>query len=323
MYQITECQNTKAYLAVEGLENQLLQELPGEKEIFGRLVWVKQELQNPVFWFTNEWQKNYQIEFDSISACAKALSSMQRNWWPYFSAHARRGTLIQESLPYISPKPLVFPAAMQTTYPPLGSWTLLNANTALASPVCSSSRPNGEWNFVEDRIGPPSRAYLKLWEVFSRMQMCPKPKEKCLDLGASPGGWTWVLTQAGARVVAIDRSPLREDLMASSLVQFKNENAFSVNLQDYPDASWLFCDVICYPEKLYEFFVTKVLPSSIQNAVCTIKFQGSEHYGVITKFAEIPGGSLVHLTHNKHELTFVFRRMAVILSALPNFSAPF
>jgi len=24
--------------------------------------------------------------------------------------------------------------------------------------------PNGEIRFVEDRIGPPSRAYLKLWE---------------------------------------------------------------------------------------------------------------------------------------------------------------
>ena len=75
----------------------------------------------------------------------------------------RRATLIPEQLPKVSAKPLVFgtpaPAA------PLGSWTLLDSGTVLAAPYCTSPFPNGEVDFVEDRAGPPSRAYLKLWEA--------------------------------------------------------------------------------------------------------------------------------------------------------------
>ncbi len=309
MYRISEKLEGKAYLAIEGLEHLLYSELKNHKqEVYDQLVCVKNTPVEPILWCSNEWQELYRIEFDSISDCAKALSSIQRNWWPYLFCQNRRGTLIQKALPYLSPKPLQFPASIEKRYPPLGAWTLLNEHTALAAGRCSSPRPNGEWNFAEDRLGPPSRAYLKLWEVFSRMGISPTTRDTCLDLGACPGGWTWVLNQLGAKTIAYDRSPLRDDLMKAPLVQFIKGNAFSVDLAAHEDLTWLFCDVICYPEKLYEFFMSKIFPSSIQYAVCTLKFQGDEHYQAIPKFLEIPGGSLVHLTHNKHELTFIFSR---------------
>ena len=46
---------------------------------------------------------------------------------------------------------------------PLGSWTLLNPNLMLVSGDCRSPFANGEAEFVEDRVGPPNRAYKKLW----------------------------------------------------------------------------------------------------------------------------------------------------------------
>ena len=86
-------------------------------------------------------------------------------------------------------KPLVF--GMPAPAAPLGSWTLLDAGTLLASPHCTSPFPNGEVHFVEDRAGPPSRAYLKLWEALTLIGRRPQPGETCLDLGSSPGGWSW------------------------------------------------------------------------------------------------------------------------------------
>ena len=32
---------------------------------------------------------------------------------------------------------------------------------------------------------------------------------RAADLGAAPGGWTWVLTRHGMRVQSIDNGPLR------------------------------------------------------------------------------------------------------------------
>jgi 23S rRNA (cytidine2498-2'-O)-methyltransferase len=39
--------------------------------------------------------------------------------------------------------------------------------------------------------------------------------------------------------------------------------------------------------------------------VCTIKFQGETDMGTAGAFAAIPGSRLLHLHHNKHELTWI------------------
>jgi hypothetical protein len=39
--------------------------------------------------------------------------------------------------------------------------------------------------------------------------------------------------------------------------------------------------------------------------VCTVKFQGETDFPAIAELAAIPGARLMHLSHNKHELTFV------------------
>ena len=41
------------------------------------------------------------------------------------------------------------------------------------------------------------------------------------------------------------------------------------------------------------------------NIVCTIKFQGETDHQSAASFAAIPGAQVLHLHHNKHELTFM------------------
>jgi 23S rRNA (cytidine2498-2'-O)-methyltransferase len=296
-----------AYLAVEGFEHLLVKELGAlPYKRYERLFVLKEKPAYPVYWCDNIWEELYLIDFSSISTAAKALKSLQRNWYPYHWQLFRRASLVQEALPRNSWRELSFPPPeLKTTT--LGSWTLLSENQLLASPRCRSPRPNGLWQFAEDRVGPPSRAYLKLWEALARCGRYPLAGERCLDLGASPGGWTWVLNSLGAEVVAFDRSPLREDLMQAPGVTFVKGDAFAVSAAQLNEATWLFCDVICYPEKLYEFVVNKLLPSSISYAVCTLKFQGDEYpRETVDKFAALPKSHMVHLSANKHELTWMY-----------------
>jgi 23S rRNA (cytidine2498-2'-O)-methyltransferase len=179
-----------------------LREKIGDKitHVHGRLIVASAPVLSAA-WVANVWLDPIHIPINSISDGAQKLRSIQRNWALYSFASHCRAALIEDKLPSVSAKPLVFGADPPKA--PLGSWALLDPNTILASAHCSSPFPNGEVRFVEDRWAPPSRAYLELWEFFTLFfARRPKPGDLCLDLGASPGGWTWVLQQLGARVIA-------------------------------------------------------------------------------------------------------------------------
>jgi 23S rRNA (cytidine2498-2'-O)-methyltransferase len=96
-----------------------------------------------------------------------------------------------------------------------------------ASPVKSSPFVNGACHFVEDHAGPPSRAFLKLWEALVRLGRWPAG-ERCPDLGASPGGRTWGLATLGANVTAVDKAPLAATVAAMPGVTQRRENAFGI-----------------------------------------------------------------------------------------------
>jgi 23S rRNA (cytidine2498-2'-O)-methyltransferase len=290
------------YLAAEGYLEPLLEELGQPTAMHGRLV-MQEGPQHPTAWAQNIWLEPHLIRFSSIKQGATALRAMGRNWAHYgFSAH-RRATLIQKLLPHVSAKPLVFPALPPLA--PLGSWTLLDETTMLASPLCSSPFRHGEANFVEDKQTPPNRAYLKLWEAFSIIRRRPSPGERCLDLGACPGGWTWVMQECGAQVIAVDKAPLDPAIAALPGVSFLGQSAFSLRPTDIGPVDWLCSDVICYPERLYRLVMQWLEHGLARRFVCTLKFQGATDHATARAFAAIPGARLMHLHHNKHELTWI------------------
>ncbi|MGH6927068.1 MAG: SAM-dependent methyltransferase, partial [Dongiaceae bacterium] len=244
-----------------------------------------------------------QISIDSIGEGAKALRAIQRNWSLYPSGLRRRAALIQERLPHVSAKPLVFPSPAPSS--PLGSWTLIDPNTILAAARCSSPFPNGEVSFVENRSAPPNRAYLKLWEALTLIGRHPVSGERCLDLGSSPGGWTWVLQSLGARVISVDKAPLAPDIATLPRVEFRRMSAFALAPADIGPVDWVLSDVACYPTRLLTL-VERWLESGLaRNFVCTLKFQGATDHATARRFAAISGSRLLHLHHNKHELTWV------------------
>jgi 23S rRNA (cytidine2498-2'-O)-methyltransferase len=291
-----------AYLAPNGFVNQTEAELKGVQAVHGRLILADGPLQTS-FWAQNIWMETRTLQIKSITDGAKALRAIQRNWNMYSFRWHRRSTLIQERLPHVSARPLRFPEPAPQSQ--LGSWTLLAPDLVLASARCSSAFPHGEVRFVESKQGPPCRAYLKLWEVFSRIQKMPAPGDVCLDAGASPGGWTWALQHLGANVLAVDRAELAPEIMRLHGVTFQNASAFSILPDQNSHFDWIFCDVACYPEKLLDWVSVWLNSGKCRNFVCTVKFQGNSHYGVIKKFAELPHTAFLHLSHNKHELTWI------------------
>jgi 23S rRNA (cytidine2498-2'-O)-methyltransferase len=91
----------------------------------------------------------------------------------------------------------------------------------------------------------PSRAARKLEEAFSWLGVEPGPGESCVDLGAAPGGWTYVLANRRARVIAIDPAKLRPEILAKKGVSHIQESAFTY--QPAEPVDWLFCDMAWRP----------------------------------------------------------------------------
>ncbi|WP_119677709.1 SAM-dependent methyltransferase [Indioceanicola profundi] len=302
-----EAQPTGAtgYLADEEFLEPLLAELGEVRDVHGRLV-LADGPPRPAAWALNIWYDPVVIPIASIKQGAKALRSIQRNWAPYTFQHHRRASLIQENLPHVSAKPMEFYTPAPTA--PLGSWTLLDESTILAAPHCSSPFPNGEVRFVENRSAPPARAYLKLWEVFTRLGVMPTAGELCLDLGACPGGWTWVLQGLGANVIAVDKAPIDPAIARLPGVSQRLESAFGLNPAEVGPVDWLFSDIICYPARLLRLVRSWMDTGMARNFVCTLKFQGETDHETARAFAAIPGSQLMHLSVNKHELTWVLTR---------------
>jgi 23S rRNA (cytidine2498-2'-O)-methyltransferase len=144
-----------------------------------------------------------------------------------------------------------------------------------------------------------------LWEALTLLGEWPAPGEVCFDLGAAPGGWTWVLAGLGADVVAVDKAELDPAVAAMPGVSVRRESAFGIAPVD---ADWMFSDVIAYPARLLGLVQAWIDAGRVRRIVCTLKFQGATDHAAAEAFAAIQGGRVLHLFCNKHELTFLWRR---------------
>lgn len=294
------------YHAAPGFMAHMESELPEPYRRDDELLTVMGPLKQ-TYWSRNIWQNPFTAEFGSISEASRILRSIQRNWAPYPAKFARRTTLIAEALPSLPNKPKAFPFSAPAS--PMGAFTLLDEHTLMASAECSSPWPNGAFEFVEDKEGPPSRAYRKLWEALVMAGKLPGPGQRCVDAGACPGGWTWALAGLGAEVVAIDRAPIDEQVAAMPGVTFMKHNAFTIKPEEIGPVDWFCSDVICYPPALFDWVTLWMESGLARNFICTIKMQGADwDRPSVERFAAIPGSKVLHLWHNKHELTWILTR---------------
>lgn len=170
---------------------------------------------------------------------------------------------------------------------------------------CVSRFPGGMVDIPPDRSAP-SRAFRKLAEVEIRLNRPIAAGETCVDLGSSPGSWAWLALERGASVVAIDRSPLRADLMQHPQLEFVRGDAFRYRPPQPVD--WLLSDVIAYPARVEELLEHWLSEAQCKRFCVTIKFRGQEEYArleAIKRLLETHSADfeLRRLTSNKNEVT--------------------
>jgi 23S rRNA (cytidine2498-2'-O)-methyltransferase len=100
----------------------------------------------------------------------------------------------------------------------------------------------------------PSRSALKLEEALVTLLGADERSKwlkagmKAADLGAAPGGWSWVLARNGVHVTAIDNGPLAETALATGLIRHQRADGFS--WQPPQPLDWLVCDMVEQPRRV-------------------------------------------------------------------------
>ncbi len=264
-----------------------------------KCYWVEGARAAPA-WADCVWNDVQALEVESIADAQKKLRSISKSW-KYFGDHLfRRGALIAEKLGSPKSGEVIFPSIMDGR--DLPAFTMAASNLIYYSTRINRPTADGSIPFVENRSVPPSRAYLKLWEALTVMGDWPQLGEQAIDLGAAPGSWSWVISELKANVLSIDRAPLDPKILKSKFVQSQQGDAFSVK----PVAmDWVFSDVICFPEKLYEYVLTWIDSGLCEKFVCNVKFTGEVDPAVVDKFRKLPNSRVMHLLNAKKEITWM------------------
>lgn len=262
--------------------------------------WIQNDLAEPV-WAQAVWRDLQTLEIESIADAQRKLKTIAPIWRYHGGHFHRRGSLIAQKLN-------IFPENKEWAFPPNNSinpppaFTMANPNLIFYSHQVSRPSLNGEIAFQENKTEPPSRAYLKIWEALTILGDWPKPNDRVVDLGSAPGSWTWALSQLGASVLSIDRAKLKLPQESLRNVTYQSGDAFSFKPEKM---DWVFSDVICFPEKLFQYVSEWIQSGQCQKFVCSIKFTGKPDLGIIHRFRKLPNSRVLHLSHNKNEVTWI------------------
>jgi 23S rRNA (cytidine2498-2'-O)-methyltransferase len=292
------------YLANPRYLTELCDELGEVNSIVENLVFSP-VIKHDICFARDIWLEPQIIAFESISEAVKLLRTAGKFWYLYPLENVRRSRLIEAELRKLPPLAHAFP--ITEPIPNIGCFTLLDKNTLVFSAKRWKKSPLGDFQFIEDKTNPPNRAYLKLWEALSLCDNYPCVGQTAIDLGASPGGWTYVMQTFGTRVTAVDKAELEPDIAKLPGVTFLQQSAFALNPHDFAEPiDWLLCDVACYPQRTYDLIMQWIQSGKAKQFIFTIKLQGQTDLEIVEKFKQIPGGRVIHLFYNKHEATFFY-----------------
>lgn len=172
---------------------------------------------------------------------AKELSGFCRKFAPHLEKALAKDGLLQPEAAGL-PRLHVFFTDSTTAF------------VGISQPGNSSAWPMGIPRLKMPREAP-SRSTLKLAEAFLEMldeqaRATLRPGRRAVDLGASPGGWTWQLVNRGMKVTAVDNGPLDQALMASGLVEHLRADGFTFRPRHPVD--WLVCDMVDKPARVVD-----------------------------------------------------------------------
>ena len=175
--------------------------------------------------------------------------------------------------------------------------------------------------------GAPSRSTLKLAEAF--LQFLPgrtfEPGLAAVDLGASPGGWTWQLVKRGFHVIAVDNGEIDPGLLDSGQVKHRRGDGFHFSPADPVDL--MVCDMVESPSRIARLVAGWIERGWCRECIFNLKLPMKKRWEEVQRcreiIAEALGGAgyylrLKQLYHDREEVTgYLARRSAARLNSNP------
>ncbi len=164
--------------------------------------------------------------------------------------------------------------------------------------------------------GAPSRSAAKLEEALLALTGDPldtvlRSGMSAVDLGAAPGGWSWVLARRGLRVLAIDHGRLSDAALSAGAVRHLAADAFTWRPSRPVD--WMVCDVVDKPARVMDlvqrWFSKGWCRWSVFNLKLPMKRRHAEVERLLARLetTEAPDGPLRfaarQLYHDREEIT--------------------
>lgn len=176
----------------------------------------------------------------------------------------------------------------------------------------------------------PSRSTLKLAEALMEFvddaggrAARIKPGMTAVDLGASPGGWSWQLVQRGFMVTAVDNGAMDPRLMESGQVKHRRDDGFHFRPADPVD--WLVCDMVESPSRIARLASKWIAEGWAEEAIFNLKLPMKKRWEELERcrgiIDEALGGRgyylrMKQLYHDREEATvYLARRKQTTLGA--------
>ena len=192
----------------------------------------------------------------------------------------------------------------------------------LADPANSARTPMG---IVRLRMpgSSPSRSTLKLAEAmiafFDEREREKRfaPGMTAVDLGASPGGWTWQLVQRDMIVTAVDNGAIDPRLLETGQVRHRRDDGFHFRPPEPVD--WMVCDMVESPSRIARLAAQWVARGWCRETIFNLKLPMKKRWEEVVRCRgivdEILGGGgyflrMKQLYHDREEVTAHLARRA-------------
>jgi 23S rRNA (cytidine2498-2'-O)-methyltransferase len=165
--------------------------------------------------------------------------------------------------------------------------------------------------------GAPSRSARKLAEAFvtflgDDIAATLQPGMRAVDLGAAPGGWSWLLARHGLRVTAVDNGPLKGEASADPLITHLRVDG--LHYRPRRSVDWVTCDIVEAPARIAALMGKWIAEGHARRAMFNLKLPMKRRHAEVERCRAIIDGALANgatharlrvrqLYHDREEVT--------------------
>ncbi len=159
------------------------------------------------------------------------------------------------------------------------------------------------------RTGTPSRSGRKLEEALHEMKCTPEPGETAVDLGAAPGGWSFVLARHGASVISVDALDMNLPQGKAWTQRIEHLRVNGLSFEPSRPVDWLCCDMIVASDETLKVLKHWLDKGLMKKFVVNLKLPKNDPWGAIKRGLDLLGqyqwqkSGCKHLFHDRHEVT--------------------